>query len=189
MRFEIPGRLDDDRIVLRRVGVDDAPAYARAFMEDPELGRFLGMEQDPTAERVAERAAKAAESTEAENWLELAVCTPADESFMGSVMLHSVAEQHRRCEIGFWLTPGARGGGLARAAVAAWVSWIFDELPIDRIEMTTTPDNTPTRRLAARLGFTEEGILRRRNVEREQRVDLVMFGLLREEWTLPGELS
>ena len=36
--------------------------------------------------------------------------------------------------------------------------------------------------LAARLGFTHEGVLRARNVERGRRVDVVWFGLLREEW-------
>ena len=36
--------------------------------------------------------------------------------------------------------------------------------------------------LAERLGFTQEGVLRKRNVERGQRVDVVWFGVLREEW-------
>jgi RimJ/RimL family protein N-acetyltransferase len=48
--------------------------------------------------------------------------------------------------------------------------------------MTTTPENPAVPALAQRLGFTQEGVLRSRNVERGQRVDLVWFGLLREEW-------
>jgi RimJ/RimL family protein N-acetyltransferase len=186
MRIPVPGRLQDSHVVLRPLAVEDGPDYASAFVEDPDLGRLLGFEQDPTAEQVSERAAKAVEGAEAGRWLELAVCSAQADSFIGSVLLHSADERHRRCEIGFWLVPSARGRGLARAAVARWVSWIFDELPIDRIEMTTTPDNTATRRLAARLGFSEEGVLRGRNLERGRRVDLVMFGLLRQEWPRGG---
>jgi len=48
--------------------------------------------------------------------------------------------------------------------------------------MTTTPDNAAVFALARRLGFTQEGVLRKRNVERGQRVDVVWFGVLREEW-------
>ena len=35
------------------------------------------------------------------------------------------------------------------------------------------------------LGFRQEGVLRKRNVERGRRVDIVWFGVLREEWTTP----
>ena len=48
--------------------------------------------------------------------------------------------------------------------------------------MTTTPDNQAVFALARRLGFVQEGVLRRRNVERGVRVDVVWFGVLREEW-------
>ncbi len=50
--------------------------------------------------------------------------------------------------------------------------------------MTTTPENEAVPALARRLGFEQEGILRARNVERGQRVDVLWFGLLREAW--PG---
>ncbi len=48
--------------------------------------------------------------------------------------------------------------------------------------MTTTPENPSVPALARRLGFAQEGVLRKRNVERGQRVDVVWFGVLREEW-------
>jgi RimJ/RimL family protein N-acetyltransferase len=52
--------------------------------------------------------------------------------------------------------------------------------------MTTTPDNPTVPPLARRLGFTREGVLRLRNLERGERVDLIWFGLLREEWPPDG---
>lgn len=100
-------------------------------------------------------------------------------------MLHTVSETHRRCEIGFWVIPSARRTGIASAAVERFLDWIFDTLPMDRVEMTTTPDNLPTRGLATRLGFTEEGTYRKRNLERGVRVDMMIFGLLRDEWPPP----
>lgn len=181
MRLDIPERLEAPGVVLRPLRAPDAVPYAAAFAEDPDLGRFLGIERDPSPEQAAERIDGVAESAAAGRWLELAITAPADDAFLGTVMLHSVSEPNRRCEIGFWLVPSARGAGIATAAVSRFLDWIFDALPIDRIEMTTTPDNRATRRLAARLGFTEEGRFRERNIERGQRVDLVAFGLLRTD--------
>ena len=48
--------------------------------------------------------------------------------------------------------------------------------------MTTTLDNVAVHAVARRLGFQREGMLRKRNVERGHRVDVVWLGLLREEW-------
>jgi RimJ/RimL family protein N-acetyltransferase len=59
----------------------------------------------------------------------------------------------------------------------------FETLDLLRVEMTTTPDNPVVPKLAGRLGFTYEGTLRKRAVERAQRVDVLWFGVLREEWT------
>jgi ribosomal-protein-alanine N-acetyltransferase len=178
VRIDMPETLSGDGVALRRVRPDDAPAYVAAFRDDPELGRLLGMEQDPDEASVRERAERLPALAAEGKVVELAIGEP----FAGTVSLHSIDEHHRRAEIGFWLVPGARGRGLGSRAVALAVTWAFGELDLLRVEMTTTPDNAAVFALARRLGFTQEGVLRKRNVERGQRVDVVWFGVLREEW-------
>jgi RimJ/RimL family protein N-acetyltransferase len=168
--------------VLRPLRLEDASDYVRAFADDPDLGRLVGVEEDPTEEQFAQRVAQARQWAKDGKAVELAVCAAGDGNFAGTVLAHSLAWHHRRCEVGFWIAPAVRRQGLASAAVGAVLGWLFDELAIERVEMTTTPDNGPTRAMALRLGFVEEGVLRARNLERGRRVDLVMFGLLREEW-------
>ena len=170
----LPDTLTGDEVVLRRMRPADAPAFAAAFREDPELGRLLGLDQDPDEDAVRERIA-------AGRGNQLAIAGDGGE-FLGQVMLHSHDERHRRCEVAFWLVPGARRRGLGSRAVALVISWAFAELDLLRVEITTTPDNDAVFALARRLGFTQEGVLRKRNVERAQRVDVVWFGVLREEW-------
>lgn len=183
MRIEVPQRLLGDGVVLRPMTQQDAAAYARAFQEDRDLGSLLGIEEDPGEQQVRERIETQAERAEAGRGIELTVADPADDGFLGSVVLHSVEPVHRRAEVGFWLRPGARGRGLGAAAVAVAVSWAFRELDLLRVEMTTTPDNPAVPALARRVGFVHEGILRARNIERGRRVDILWFGLLREEWS------
>jgi len=104
-----------------------------------------------------------------------------DERFLGSMLLHSFAWEHLRCEVGFWVLPRMRGNGFAADALSRISHWVFDDLRIERIErieLTTTPENIPTRALAAQLGFAEEGLQRQRNIERGR-----MFGLLADDWT------
>jgi RimJ/RimL family protein N-acetyltransferase len=182
MKIELPESLSDGDVVLRRLRAADAEAYVAAFRADRDLGRLLGLEADPDEAKVRERAERLPQRAAEGVVVELAAAEAADDAFLGSMILHSFDWTHRRCEVGFWLVPAARGRGVGRRAVALAVGWALGELDLLRVEMTTTPDNDAVFALARSLGFTQEGVLRRRNVERGVRVDVVWFGVLREEW-------
>ena len=99
---------------------------------------------------------------------------------MAELFVHDIAWEHRRCDIGLWLIPDARKRGLAQAAVTRLLKWLFEEVGMERAEMTTTRDNVALQAAAARLGFAQEGVLRAHNVQRARPVDLVLFGRTRE---------
>ena len=182
MRIDLAGPLSDGQVSLRPLRPEDVPAYAAAHRDDPDLGRLLGAEHDPSEPAVRERIGRQRERAAEGRSIELAIADPLTDAFWGALVLHSFDWRSRRAEVGFWLAVGARGRGVGTAAVSLAVSWAFAELDLLRIEMTTTRENPAVPALARRLGFTEEGVLRARNVERGQRVDIIWYGLLREEW-------
>jgi len=84
----------------------------------------------------------------------------------------------RRCEIGYWLAPWARGRGAATRAVALLAPWALRELGLARVALHTTPDNEPSQRVAERAGFTREGVLRSYEERDGRRLDVLLFSLL-----------
>ncbi len=182
MRLELAQPLCDGRVTLRWMRAEDVDACVQAFRDDPELGRLIGVEHDPDEAGLHERIIGQEERAAEGRAIQLVIADPGSDAFWGSLILHSWDWTNRRAEVGYWLIPDVRGRGLASAAVTLAVSWAFDTYDLLRMEMTTTSDNESVPRLARRLGFTHEGVLRARNVERGQRVDIVWFGLLREEW-------
>jgi RimJ/RimL family protein N-acetyltransferase len=182
VEIELPDRLTDGVVALRPPRADDAGPYAAAFRDDRDLGRLVGIERDPDEAEVLEGIEHNREHASQGTGASLSIADASSDEFLGLAILHSFAWQHRRCEVGFWLIARARRRGLGARGVALAVSWAFGALDLLRVEMTTTPDNAAVAGLAARLGFTREGLLRQRNVERGQRVDVVWFGVLREEW-------
>jgi ribosomal-protein-alanine N-acetyltransferase len=172
-----PAGLADDGVALRPLRADDAPAFAAAFADDPELGALVGFEEDPD-----EAWFRDSLDREQRPGFELAVTAGGSDALLGLVIVHHVEVDHGRAEIGFWLVREERGAGLGRRAVTLLVDWLFDHPWMRRLELTTTPANAGALALAQRLGFTREGVLRQRVVERGQAVDIVWFGLLREEW-------
>ena len=176
----VPDGLAAGGVALRRLRARDAGAFAAAFRDDPQLGVSIGTEEDPTEISVRRFIARQPALRARGEFLGLAVTDATRKPFLGHVMLHTVAWRHKRAEIGYWLIPAARGRGAGRAAVALLVDWAFAALDLERIEITTTPENRAARALAESLGFAEEGIMRARNQERGRRVDVVMLARLRK---------
>jgi RimJ/RimL family protein N-acetyltransferase len=176
----IPEGLERDGVALRRLRARDAGPFARAFREDPRLGEQIGADEDPTENGVRRFIARQPGLRARGEFLGLAVTDASRRPFLGHVMLHTLAWRHKRAEIGYWLVPAARGRGIGRTAVSLLVDWAFEALDLERIEVTTTPENAPARALAESLGFTAEGVLAARNLERGKRVDVLLLARLRK---------
>jgi RimJ/RimL family protein N-acetyltransferase len=182
----VPDRLRAGAIALRPLRDADAARYAAAFVTDPDLGRLIGLPTDPDPE-AARAAARATEAQAAGGTrLALAIVAADDDAFLGMLALNRFAWRHRRCELGYWLDARARGHGYATAAARLALDWAFPTLDLLRIEICANADNQASQAVAIRLGFTREARQIQRDLERGRRVDVIRFGLLREEWPAPG---
>jgi ribosomal-protein-alanine N-acetyltransferase len=181
IRSLVPDEIADSLVRLRPVEERDLAAYAAAYRDDRDLGRLQGFADDPDETWARENAARSFEAAQKGEWVELAICDAATDAFVGALMLLHLDWTHRRCELGYWLIPQARGKGLVDAAVALALGWVFTELELLRVEIATTVENTRSQAVASRHGFTREALQRARDIERGKRVDVIQFGLLREE--------
>jgi RimJ/RimL family protein N-acetyltransferase len=99
----------------------------------------------------------------------------------GAVGIGHVDPQEGRCELGYWMARESRERGLATRAVRLLSRWVFESLPIDRIEIHAEPGNAASRRVAERAGFSFEGVLRAYLLHRGVRRDAASYSLLRGE--------
>lgn len=74
------------------------------------------------------------------------------------------------------------GRGFGTEALALWVDYLFETMPIHRIGLRTWSGNRRMMRVARRLGFRQEAAFRQAYVTRRRAYDRVAFGLLRREW-------
>jgi [ribosomal protein S5]-alanine N-acetyltransferase len=164
-------------VVLRQFRVDDARDVASACT-DPDIVRFTFMQEGLT-------------EADAVVWIErgntwwprghprFAIADPVDDRVLGQVGM-AVDERHRSAEAYYWVAPGARRQGHAWQALGLLADWAFDE-GVERLYLLIHPGNVPSNRLAERLGFTREGVLRSYEPFKGQRPDLVSWSLLPDD--------
>lgn len=101
---------------------------------------------------------------------------------LGGTGLHPRANEGS-LEIGYWVAAGATGQGIATEVTAVLTRAGFEHAALDRIDVQVEPANERSLAIPRKLGFTEEGRLRRRleAEEGEPRRDSIVFSMLREE--------
>jgi ribosomal-protein-serine acetyltransferase len=85
-------------------------------------------------------------------------------------------------ELGYWLAKSFEGRGLVTKGCRALIDHGLHELGLHRIEIKAAPDNVRSRAVAERLGFTQEAELREASRFAEGYHDLIVYGLLENEW-------
>jgi RimJ/RimL family protein N-acetyltransferase len=107
-----------------------------------------------------------------------AIVRAPDGELLGSISLMSIAWEHQRAEVGYWLAREARGEGHASRAVQLICAWGFQALGLERISLLASTENGASQRVAERAGFEREAILRSYMPHATERHDMVSFALL-----------
>jgi RimJ/RimL family protein N-acetyltransferase len=171
--------LADAELRLRPWSLGDVPAVTAAC-QDPEISRWTVVPHDYTDQHATEFIATREADRLAGRELALAIVDHGD-GLLGAIGMSNFDWPDHRGEIGYWMAREARGRGLGTRAVRLLAGWAIDSLALERVELLANPANEASQRLAARAGFTREGMLRRARTRHGVREDLVMFSLLPED--------
>ncbi|MEJ7787298.1 MAG: GNAT family N-acetyltransferase [Solirubrobacteraceae bacterium] len=167
--------LYSDGIVLRSWHPGDA---ARVFevCQDPQIQHWL-----PTLPRPYREVDARGFVTDALGLGPYQLAVVEAGSVVGSVGLHLA--KHETGGIGYWCAPEARGRGLTTRAVRMLCRYGLVELGLERLQLTADVDNCASQRVAEKVGFRREGVIRSHlRHPNGQRRDSALFSLL------PGEL-
>ena len=166
-------------MLLRPWRLSDAPAVAAAC-SDPEIPRWIPFVPSPYTEEDAAAYVQGCIDAGALRRA-FAIVDAAGITLCGSIDMGINAM--RTGHIGYWVARDARGRGVGTAALRRLCQYGFEDLGLERLELMTDPDNAASQRVAEKVGFRREGVLRSHLLHKDgRRRDSVMFSLL------PGEL-
>ena len=185
------GRTYDDRIdatipypdpplgtstfVLRRFGPGDFDA-AKEFGRDPATALWVPPLPAEDPGEVVELFEQYRTSGE---MLHLVIAAVGTDDYLGEVMV--AVGEHRVGEFGCGVVSDGRGRGIATEALRLLTRWSAAVLNLARLQVLVAETNEPALRLAERVGFRREGLLRAYWGNDESRFDVVMLSMLPEE--------
>lgn len=100
----------------------------------------------------------------------------------GVLNIHKKDQENGICEWGFYLGPSSTPKGMGTILGYTALNYIFNELYIRKVSAQVFDYNQSSINYHQKMGFTEEGRLRKHIWKKERYIDILLYGLLRSEW-------
>lgn len=104
------------------------------------------------------------------------------EQLIGGIGMHDWDHYLKKAQIGYWLSKDAEGKGLMQRSATAFITFLFEHLGLNKIEIQFLPYNKRSGELTQRLHAKVEGVLRDSILINGSFEDVVITGILRKEW-------
>ncbi len=171
-----------ERLLLRPLTQDDARPMFDNWANDSRVTEFLrwkphgdiSVTQDVLASWIA-----GYENSAFYQW-GIELC--AIGQVIGTIGAVTVYEQTETVHIGYCIGHAFWHHGYTSEALAALLSFFFEEVSVGRVESQHDPENPHSGNVMKKCGMRYEGTLRRADLSNRGIVDACMYGLTREDY-------
>ncbi len=170
-----------ERLMLRPFAIADAVEVQRLAGDRDIASTTLRIPHPyPKGEAEAWIASHARDFQEKKN-LQLAILLAEGAPLIGAIGL-GITEEARRGEIGYWIGKAYWGKGYGTEAAQEMLRYGFEVLGLNRIVAHHLARNPASGRVLEKLGMQREGYLRQHAQKWGRFEDVVIYGVLREEY-------
>ncbi len=176
--------LRGDHVLLRAANPDDT-GFLQTLWDDVDTW-ILSQARPYVPESQARKARRLNAALEGHDTSTLWLVVETESGPAGVAGFGHIDMHNRRADVALALVPEARGKGHGRDALTVLCDYAFRLRALHRLEAETLAVNLPMQRLAESVGFVREGLRRARDWHPDGWCDVVVYGLLADDWRGSG---
>jgi len=173
--------IEGDKILLRPVRTDDRDKTLALRMDFETNKSYMGFPY-PINEFSEERWIAGLYPEGQRTRIDFAIEEKETGAFVGLISVKELDALHQRAAFGILLGREFWGKGYAKDAMVLFFRYLFEEINIHRIYLQVLMSNERAIALYERFGFKREGVLRQHHFQGGRLQDVLLMGLLREEF-------
>ncbi|MBU0558943.1 MAG: GNAT family N-acetyltransferase [Bacteroidetes bacterium] len=105
------------------------------------------------------------------------------DELVGETRIKDIKWFNRKAELSIMILPEFQNKGFAGEAIERIIDYAFHTMNLHRLEAEVIKANKPSSRLVEKFGFKLEGTLREAKYVNGNYDDILVYGLLKPEWT------
>jgi N-acetyltransferase len=181
--FEKDIILENDRVLLRPIKINDHSFLLGVAMQDPGLLQYSSY-RIHSSELLKNYISHSLLERTSHIRYPLVIFDKKKKAYAGSTSFANVSNADKRLEIGWtWLAKDFQQTGLNANCKLLLLQYAFEELEFERVEIKTDERNLISRRAIEKLGAVYEGALRSHIAMPDGfRRTTVYYSILKDEW-------
>ena len=173
--------LNGERVTLRPLEEGDLDGPYKEWINLQEADTFTEHAQFPHSRSDLEDYLNSRNGSSSHVWL--AIIERTTNRHIGNIELSDIDWVHRKAKYSIIVgDASAQGKGYGFEASTLLLRHAFEKLNLNRVELGVHEHNTPAIKLYRKLGFTEEGSLRQAFLRNGEFRDMVIMGLLSNDF-------
>ena len=175
--------LTDGSILLRPYQISDIESLYEAARESiPEVSIWMPWcHPDYSIEESRKWIESQPDAWEKGTGYEFAITEYSSGTYLGGCGINEIRYDYGYANLGYWVRTSQTKKGIATAATILLIRWAFNELKLNRVEISVAINNQASLRVADKAGATKEGILRNKLSKNGLPCDTVMFSLIPQD--------
>ena len=176
-------RLETNRLILRRFIDSDAELMYNNWASDPEVSKYLTWPTHTSVEVTKTLMTDWIACYEKPDYYQWAITIKAQDDLpVGSMAVVFHDDKCRKAEVGYCIGRAWWHQGITSEALEAVISFLFDEVGMERVEARHDVNNPNSGAVMEKCGMRKEGVHRRADWNNQGIVDVCMYAILRDEW-------
>lgn len=173
--------LNTQRLILRRLTIDDAQAMYDNWATDEKVNKYLSWNLHASVEATKELLTKWI--AEYENPEQYCWVIEYDNTIIGTIGLHAISNKSLHCDMGYCIGSKWWGKGIVTEAARAVIKFAFNEIGMNKVCALHDTENIGSGRVMEKNGMIREGCFRKHSLRRDGTWgDTNFYSILKDNW-------
>lgn len=175
--------IETERLILRRLTLEDAPVVFENWAKDPEVTKFLTWTPHQSVadtEAVLTEWVSLYEKIDYYHWAIAMKENP--ETPIGTIGAVRVDEKSNLAHMGYCIGKEWWNRGITSEALAALIQFFFTRVGLNRVESRHDPNNASSGKVMQKCGMQYEGTHREADLSNRGICDSAWYGILAEDF-------
>jgi [ribosomal protein S5]-alanine N-acetyltransferase len=178
-------KLTTPRLLLRPFELSDASRVKKMAGHKAIADTTLNIPY-PYEDGMAEQWILTHESqSEAGELINFAVTLSHTQELIGSIGL-IINKRFNHAELGYWIGKKYWNNGYCTEAARAMFEFAFNQLDLNKVIANHISRNSSSGKVMRKIGMKKEGLLKEHVIKWDKYEDVVIYGILKEEWIKKG---
>ena len=174
--------IETDRLLLRKLSVNDAEAMFRNWASDPEVTKFLTWPPHESAEITKALLEEWSKEYEKDDYYQWGIELKSIGEVIGTISVVGKREEIDMVHIGYCIGQAWWHRGIMTEALRALINFFFTEVGCNRIESRHDTNNPHSGEVMKKCGMKREGTKRDADINNQGVCDVAEYAILKRDY-------